>query len=343
GVNRAYRSDTLDGDGYLQKWTGCCGVFVEGDKVINAFNCEPCGNLIHGSTITIDGQLLESFELLTSTDERFRPVNLFPGPDGAIYVVDMYRGIFQHKVYLTSYLRSYSEKLGLEKPGNNGRIWKIYRTNAEPLATNQLNPAEATQAQLVSMLDHPNKWWRDAAQRLLIDGEQLTTETIALLQQSKSLHATYTLEAIGRLRCQDLVHLLESKDEQRRLVALRLLSDVSDSENIKQLLPIINDLPSSQLTRWQQQLLQNGATTSSTDSKNSSPEAELFMQSCSVCHGTDALGIDKLAPSLIGSPFLNKSDDELSKLIAEGNNIMPPVNSLNANQRQQIINYLRTL
>ena len=47
----------------------------------------------------------EGSEFLTSTDERFRPVSLFNGPEGAIYVVDLYHGILQHKTYVTSFLR----------------------------------------------------------------------------------------------------------------------------------------------------------------------------------------------------------------------------------------------
>ena len=46
-------------------------------------------------------------EFLASTDERFRPVNLSLAPDGTLYVVDMYRGIIQHKGYMTEYLRDY--------------------------------------------------------------------------------------------------------------------------------------------------------------------------------------------------------------------------------------------
>ena len=42
---------------------------------------------------------------MASHDERFRPVNVRTGPDGGIYIVDMYRDIIRHKTYVTTWLR----------------------------------------------------------------------------------------------------------------------------------------------------------------------------------------------------------------------------------------------
>ena len=53
-------------------------------------------------------------EFLASTDERFRPVNLNNGPDGCLYIVDMYHGILQHHLYVTSYLRQQMLDRGLD-------------------------------------------------------------------------------------------------------------------------------------------------------------------------------------------------------------------------------------
>ena len=52
-------------------------------------------------------------------------IDIAVGPDGALYVVDMYHGIIQHRVYLTSYLRSQSEDRGLQNVTNYGRIWRV--------------------------------------------------------------------------------------------------------------------------------------------------------------------------------------------------------------------------
>ena len=106
-------------------------------------------------------------EFLASTDERFRPVNLSLAPDGTLYVVDMYRGIIQHKGYMTEYLRDYVLKHKLEQPNSFGRIYRIVhestRRDTSPL------PTRATPAQLVQLLSHPNGWRRDMAQQLLVE------------------------------------------------------------------------------------------------------------------------------------------------------------------------------
>jgi mono/diheme cytochrome c family protein len=67
------------------------------------------------------------------------------------------------------------------------------------------------------------------------------------------------------------------------------------------------------------------------------------MQTCASCHNADARGIDKLAPSLVGSAFLKGNDDILHKIITGGHKTMPPITTLNQDQRQEIIDYLRTL
>src|SRR4029453_15130878 len=64
-------------------------------------------------------------EFLASSDERFRPVNLFSAPDGTLYVVDMYRGVVQDGGIWSDYLRDYIKSHDLELPVQRGRIWRI--------------------------------------------------------------------------------------------------------------------------------------------------------------------------------------------------------------------------
>jgi glucose/arabinose dehydrogenase len=97
----------------------------------NAFVGEPSANLIKRNVLNDTGyrvkgtQAYQGKEFLTSTDERFRPVTLYNGPDGALYVIDFYRGIIQHKTYLTSYLKNEIRSRELTNPINSGRIYKI--------------------------------------------------------------------------------------------------------------------------------------------------------------------------------------------------------------------------
>src|SRR5690606_6845855 len=106
-------------------------------------------------------------ELLTSTDERFRPVNLHNAPDGTVYLVDMYHGILQHREFLTSYLAAQIKDRELDKNNNNmGRIYRLHWQDAPAGKVpdlSQLSPSE-----WVSLLGHPNAWHRDTARRLIV-------------------------------------------------------------------------------------------------------------------------------------------------------------------------------
>lgn len=223
GINRGYQEEMLDEMQRLRRFTAACGPLIyRGDQFPeefegNAFVCEPAGNLIKRNIVDENGPYLEakqayqSHEFLASTDERFRPVNLYNAPDGSLYVLDMYRGIIQHKTYLTDYLREQIHSRGLEKPLGWGRIYRVvYEGNwlkslLKSFKNNSL-PAldQATDRELVSYLAHPNGWWRDNAQRLLVErnNQALVTEITELLDPQayknyNQVHALWTLEGMG--------------------------------------------------------------------------------------------------------------------------------------------------
>src|SRR6185295_12106172 len=103
----------------------------------------------------------------TSTDERFRPVNLADGPDGALYVVDMYRGLIQHRLFVTSFLRGQVVDRKLDHPIGLGRIWRIVPNEGTRRAFEPM--AGASFADLVATLSDANGWRRDTAQRLIVE------------------------------------------------------------------------------------------------------------------------------------------------------------------------------
>ena len=197
GVNRAYREGVLRSDGRLNRWTGACGPLVFSGFQLGAdadgdvFMCEPCGNFIRQFDIQKKGKgfaannAVAKGEFLTSTDERFRPVNLFNGPDGALYIVDLYRGILQDKMFLTTFLRNQSEERGLDKPGHTGRIWKVVKKDSAPKSSvPKLN--KASLKELVSYFESSSKWWRIQAQKELVCRKDLKAQQplIQLLRNS---------------------------------------------------------------------------------------------------------------------------------------------------------------
>jgi mono/diheme cytochrome c family protein/glucose/arabinose dehydrogenase len=238
GVNRAYNS--LDGEGKITAMTGAAGpVIYRGallgpDFVGNGFVPEVAGNLVKRIKISDqDGvptgaNAYEGTEFMTSTDERFRPVNVFNGPDGALYVVDMYRGVIQHRTFVTSFLRKQIEERSLEKGVNLGRIWRIVPDGA-PKANYQLTLATASPVELTAKLSDPNGWVRDTAQQLLVEKRD-PAANVALRRLAVDaaqpplarVHALWTLEGTDGLDRGTIAAALADKDPRVCAAAVRL-------------------------------------------------------------------------------------------------------------------------
>ena len=159
-VNRGYIPGTLDEEGRLQEFTAACsplyyrGTALSQEYYGNVFVCEPAGNLVKRNVVNDQGLLLKAHdptpgkEFIASTDERFRPVFLATGPDGALYVADMYRGLVQHELYVTPYLREQTLQRKLVKPINRGRIWRVVPKHWTPPKAEKLSQATSTKREI---------------------------------------------------------------------------------------------------------------------------------------------------------------------------------------------------
>jgi glucose/arabinose dehydrogenase/mono/diheme cytochrome c family protein len=237
GVNRAYiakangyNEDTLDPASFkLTNTTAAAGLAIyrgnnfPAEWYGNAFVCESVVNLLKAVRFQDDNgkfkgsHPLAEDEFLTSTDERFRPVNVYTAPDGSLYLLDMYHGIIQHKTYMTTYLREQVLSRGLDAPGlGHGRIYRI-RFKDGPLAP-KVNLETLPAAELVSLLAHPNGWHRDMARRVLIERNDPATvpllEKLAAAMDSPlgQLGALWTLEGMNRLGATAVLAALEARD-----------------------------------------------------------------------------------------------------------------------------------
>lgn len=220
GVNRGYRPEQLLADKRLATLTSACGPAMYHADLFgpefagNAFLCEPAANIIkrivpreqNGLPFWVNAYSDDEF--LTSTDERFRPVDAQVAPDGSLFICDMYRGIIQHQTYLTEYLAEEIRARGLETPLGLGRIYRIAPVGAPPMQARRLSGA--SNAELVELLGSDNQQQRLTAQRLLVE-RQATDAAEALGEVLRSsgnalarLHALRTLEGIGRLSQQDV-------------------------------------------------------------------------------------------------------------------------------------------
>lgn len=211
----------------------------------NYFVCDPANNLIHRSLLKRQGVEYvarrapenKTSEFLASTDQWFRPMNLSIGPDGAIYIVDMYREIIEDFSAIPRFLQQqYAESLVAGR--NYGRVWRLSwqeeRGASRVVAPVQLHSASV--AELVKHLDHPNHWWRETAQRLIVERRDKSART-ALENEVRSgstpqarMHALYALDGLSLLDTHIVVHALGDKSYGVRLHALQLADRLLDEQ-----------------------------------------------------------------------------------------------------------------
>ncbi len=204
----------LIGAGY---WTSSSGVTIyrggayPPEFLGNAFIGEVAGNLVHRQVLTRDGVTFRSeradadTEFVRSRDNWFRPVNFVNAPDGTLHVVDMYRETIEHPWSIPDDIKS---QLDLSSGMERGRIYRL----APPGFITPKPPklSEATTAQLVAHLASPHSWWRETAQRLLVERQdKAAVEPLRTLVQQREnpvarLHALYSLAGLDALSAGDL-------------------------------------------------------------------------------------------------------------------------------------------
>lgn len=256
GVNRGYMKGILDDSLRLRNFTAASGPVIYRGNIFgkeydqNAFVAEPSANLIKRDILKDSGyqvvgrEAWHGKEFLASTDERFRPVTLYNGPDGALYVLDMYRGIIQHKTYLTDYLKGEIRSRALSSPLDCGRIYKVVPEDFHDTAI--IFPSDPPQ--LVKLLGHANGWVRDKAQQLLVDGKYrqvtdlLRKNIYSMGQPLAAIHSFWTLEGLNALRAEDVMAWIDGGPVTLQEQALTAIPSVIDRHNYKKLLQCIDTL-----------------------------------------------------------------------------------------------------
>jgi putative heme-binding domain-containing protein len=140
-------------------------------------------------------------EFIASRDIWFRPVQFAHGPDGALYVADMYREVIEHPDSLPPMIKRH---LDLTSGRDRGRI---YRIAPQSFAfAKRVMPGEASVVELVALLAHPNMWHRTTAARLLCEQEDLVAVAplIELANDTAQppegrVHALFVLKTFGKL------------------------------------------------------------------------------------------------------------------------------------------------
>lgn len=136
------------------------------------FIAEPVHNVIHREVLHRDGSGWRSLrapgeeerEFVAGTDNWFRPVFLRTGPDGALWVADIYRFVLEHPEWISPEMQS---RVDVRAGADRGRIYRIL-PSAAPRRAWPFQPGMDAPA-LARALRSANGWTRDTAHRLLLD------------------------------------------------------------------------------------------------------------------------------------------------------------------------------
>jgi putative membrane-bound dehydrogenase-like protein len=240
-------------------FTSACAAMIYRDELLfgsdgnrHAFTCEPFHNLVQHNVVVDDGVSFASrrasneiaYDFFASEDRWCRPVMTRAGPDGALWVVDMYRYMIEHPEWLPPEGRAElvpNYRLGEER----GRIYRVApKGNAvrKPARLSTLSLPE-----LVDALDSPNGWQRDKVQMLLLWLKDAAAGPLleALARESKNplarLHALGTLDGLGLLQPRLVERALADEHPGVRVNALRLAERRADPSVVVAATKLVSD------------------------------------------------------------------------------------------------------
>jgi putative membrane-bound dehydrogenase-like protein len=222
-------------------WTSGCGITIYRDTLFgpefaeNWFTCEPVHNLVHREVLQRAGVTFTSrrgadeqtSEFLASSDPMFTPVTLRTGPDGALWVADMYRKVLEHPHWLPA---GWEKTIDVRAGHDRGRIYRVYPADRKPRTWPRLDRLDT--AGLVALLDSPNGWLRDKAQQMMVQRrdrsavkalEEKVTNGATVLGR---LHALCTLDGLQVVRVGVLREALMDRHAGIRRHAVRLCDGV---------------------------------------------------------------------------------------------------------------------
>lgn len=218
--------------------TAACGLTFYRDVELgqefvgDAFTCEPVNQLVHrmklhprGATFVGERAPEEAkTEFLSSTDNWFRPVQIRTGPDGALWIVDMYRYVIEHSRWIP---KQTLEELDVYAGSTMGRIYRVLPKNARARPLPRFD--KLSSAELASAMDSPNGTQRDMVQQLLTwrgDGAAANTlSRVAAESETPAarLQALCTLDLLGKLGNDQIETALADAHAGVRRQAVRLV------------------------------------------------------------------------------------------------------------------------
>lgn len=228
-VNRGYQEGVLDEEGKIKNFTSACSPLVFTGNQLgegffqDVFVCGPEANLVkryhlqEEAGITQAVPAYDSTEFLVSKEETFRPVNLYNGPEGSLYILDLRKGIIQHRAYMTSYLREKILNRGLDSINGRGRIYRVVAE--ENLNAEARNFVDLNSSELSDLLSSELAYERNFAQQELVFRQDKTIvpalEALALQteQPYAQLHALWTLEGLDAFSAKLWLEMVQKEND----------------------------------------------------------------------------------------------------------------------------------
>jgi putative membrane-bound dehydrogenase-like protein len=292
------------------------------------FICEPANNLVHREVLNYDGGTITcrrhpddvESEFLASEDNWFRPSMARTGPDGALYVADMYRLVLEHPEWIPAEI---ARGLDLRGGEDRGRIYRVSKNGAPKGGTAMHDP--------IAAMGSANGWMRDTAQRLLLERNE--TSAVAALKPllgaapAVRIQAAFTLMQLGGMTADEVFALIHPLTPQVRAGALTatgtqsdavfsefekvLLKQVPQKAPGKVVMPVItNQNPN------RQKVVAKYVAEAASLSGDAKRGAAVFQKVCMVCHKVRELGVE-VGPDL--TTVATKPREQLIEAIFDPN------------------------
>ncbi len=251
-------------------FTSCNSTIVYRDDLFgpayagNTFTSEPVYNVVHRRALIPDDVTFRSVrpdgeqttEFFRSSDAWCRPTSLRVGPDGALYIADMYREVIEHPEWINDELE---KQIDVRAGHDRGRIYRVAPVGVPRRRFPRLDKISTTE--LIAALDSPNGWQRDLVHRMLVwrnDPASVPLLENVLSNSDKPvvrLHAMCALDGLGALTAASVAKGLSDRDRRVRRHAIRLCeSFLTTAEDDSQLARLLYDQIAIDDPRLQMQL-----------------------------------------------------------------------------------------